>query len=61
MSLFTNTIGYGTIYRSSWVGSYTELNSLGYVNDYLFRVKSNNGIIENTKNLIDKVKKLFTL
>lgn len=61
MEKSTNTIGFGTVYKVSWCGKYVDINVIGFVNQYLFRVKIDNGIIENTKNLLDKVKKLFSI
>lgn len=48
-----NIIGFGNIYKSSWVGEYPYINIVGEANDYRKRVLNDSGTIEAQESLVD--------
>ena len=47
-----NSIGFGKIYNSSWVGEYPFINIVGDANDYRKRVLDDSGTVEAQGSLV---------
>lgn len=50
-----NAIGFGKIYKNSWVGEYPYINIVGEANDYRKRILNDSGTIEAQDSLVDTI------